>query len=225
MAKPTDLPRWATDPSLVTEPAEGKKDLGWFPGELMPAQFLNWLFRHIYLWIAWVYTYAAGTELANTWSQSQAFNGAFSFNGNDVSNSNWSNSLLVWGASQIAQNVNTNNYLMPFVVDAALQDIGGANAGKADLALPESGHLRNFTLCADQVPPSGQTLTVKLTKKGGATTTIGTMTSADTYPKVFDTNVPVTAGERVQIHMETSATTGLITWPRLTCVYKAFAAS
>lgn len=66
MAKPDDLPRWSTDAdypagaqpwnetATKVEPIEGKKDEGFEPKERPPAQYLNWLFNLIYLWLVWL---------------------------------------------------------------------------------------------------------------------------------------------------------------------------
>lgn len=52
--RPSDLPRWATDPGSRVEPPEGKKDEGWQEGEKPPAGFFNWLFGKLYDWVAWL---------------------------------------------------------------------------------------------------------------------------------------------------------------------------
>lgn len=53
--EPSSLPRWATDGAAgIVEPSSGKKDLGFDPGERPPAQYFDWLFNLIYLWIYWL---------------------------------------------------------------------------------------------------------------------------------------------------------------------------
>ena len=66
------LPRWADtvagDPAKVSEPASGKKDIGWVVGEKPPAQWKNWLQLQIYNWLVWLDAFE--TE-AHTWTQLQ----------------------------------------------------------------------------------------------------------------------------------------------------------
>lgn len=54
MAKPTNTPRWADVGGAIVEPTSGKKNVGNVAGERPPAQYLNWLFNLIYLWIVWL---------------------------------------------------------------------------------------------------------------------------------------------------------------------------
>lgn len=54
-AKPASTPRWADGGSAeVTEPASGKKDIGWLSAERPPAQYFNWLFNLIYQWMEYL---------------------------------------------------------------------------------------------------------------------------------------------------------------------------
>jgi len=71
MAKPTSLPRWATDVgAMITEPTEGKKDSGWAPLEKPPAQYFNWWQKVVYLWAV----YLDGlTNEALTWAAKHTF--------------------------------------------------------------------------------------------------------------------------------------------------------
>lgn len=66
------LPRWADtvsgDPAKVSEPASGKKDIGWVVGEKPPAQWKNWLLLQCYNWLVWLDAFE--TE-AHTWTQLQ----------------------------------------------------------------------------------------------------------------------------------------------------------
>ena len=68
------LPRWADtvagDPSKVSEPAAGKKDIGWLVAEKPPAQWKNWLQLQIYNWLVWLDAFE--TE-AHTWTKTQTF--------------------------------------------------------------------------------------------------------------------------------------------------------
>lgn len=70
MAKPTDLPRWADDGGDITEPLEGKKDIGYEDAELPSHSELNWLLNLIYQWTA----YLDGlTAEALTWTNAHVF--------------------------------------------------------------------------------------------------------------------------------------------------------
>jgi hypothetical protein len=73
------LPRWANtvagDPSKVSEPASGKKDIGWIVGEKPPAQWKNWLLLQCYNWLVWLDAFE--TE-AHTWTITQTFGGGIS---------------------------------------------------------------------------------------------------------------------------------------------------
>ena len=66
------LPRWADtvagDPAKVSEPASGKKDIGWLVGEKPPAQWKNWLLLQTYAWLLWLDAFE--TE-AHTWTKLQ----------------------------------------------------------------------------------------------------------------------------------------------------------
>ncbi len=54
MAKPSSLPRWATGGAVTPEPTEGKKTLGWEPGEKPPAQYVNWAQNLVYQWCVYL---------------------------------------------------------------------------------------------------------------------------------------------------------------------------
>ena len=66
------LPRWADtvagDPAKVSEPASGKKDIGWIVGEKPPAQWKNWLLLQCYNWLVWLDAFE--TE-SHTWTKLQ----------------------------------------------------------------------------------------------------------------------------------------------------------
>jgi hypothetical protein len=68
------LPRWADtvagDPSKVSEPPSGKKDIGWIVGEKPPAQWKNWLLLQCYNWLVWLDAFE--TE-SHTWTKLQTF--------------------------------------------------------------------------------------------------------------------------------------------------------
>lgn len=50
-AKPTVLPRWATDLSNNTEPLSGQKDTGWTTGQDGVSSYDNWFKYNAYLWL------------------------------------------------------------------------------------------------------------------------------------------------------------------------------
>jgi len=66
------LPRWADtvagDPAKVSEPASGKKDIGWLVGEKPPAQWENWMRLQDYNWLVWLDAFE--TE-SHTWTKLQ----------------------------------------------------------------------------------------------------------------------------------------------------------
>ena len=68
------LPRYADtvagDPSKVSEPPSGKKDIGWVVGEKPPAQWMNWLLLQCYNWLLWLDAFE--TE-SHTWTKLQTF--------------------------------------------------------------------------------------------------------------------------------------------------------
>lgn len=74
MAKPTILPRWATDGGAdVTEPSSGQKDSGYVDAQAPDAGELNWLLLNNYLWEVWL---DAFESTAHTWTATQTFDAA-----------------------------------------------------------------------------------------------------------------------------------------------------
>lgn len=64
MAKPTDLPEWATDGgAVVTEPSLGKKQSGWLSPEKPSDGVWNWLHNKTYEWLDWLDTNTDGDYL------------------------------------------------------------------------------------------------------------------------------------------------------------------
>jgi hypothetical protein len=53
LLQPT-IPRWADTSSNVTEPASGKKDIGWIVNEVPPSSYQNWLQKTTGDWFKWV---------------------------------------------------------------------------------------------------------------------------------------------------------------------------
>jgi hypothetical protein len=79
--KPSTLPRWADQPSAqIVEPNDGKKGIGWVPGEEPPAQYFNWWQRLVYDWIQWL---GAILDRANIWTAGQEFEAANTYRGDD----------------------------------------------------------------------------------------------------------------------------------------------
>lgn len=55
------LPRWAsTDDSRVVEPPTGSKNYGFQKGYKPPAQWVNWLWKHCYLWLSYLRLFMIG---------------------------------------------------------------------------------------------------------------------------------------------------------------------
>jgi len=74
MAKPSTLPRWATDAAApLTEPTEGRKDLGFLVKDKPPAQVLNWLLYWLYQWTSWANTSGAAKDEDNAFAALQTF--------------------------------------------------------------------------------------------------------------------------------------------------------
>lgn len=80
--RPTKFPRWATVPyvdpvvggSNVVEPPDQQKDIGWLRKQKPPANYTNWLFNLIYLWLE----YLDGTVEENyTLQQIRFFDGGY----------------------------------------------------------------------------------------------------------------------------------------------------
>lgn len=58
-AKPTTLPRWSetgggTQSNIIPAPLSGRQDVGFSPGEELPASWLNWLLNLLYRWSAYL---------------------------------------------------------------------------------------------------------------------------------------------------------------------------
>lgn len=104
MAKPTQLPRWASGAGAVItpEPTEGKKDTGWVVSEKPPAQTFNWWMRRVYEWLSYLDTI---TNEALTWAAKHTFSGGLATPvpptaGNDVVNKTYADDLMtVYGVA------------------------------------------------------------------------------------------------------------------------------
>jgi len=54
LPKPAVIPRWADTPGRRIEPTEGRKDSGWFVGDIPPAEHFNWLWGYGGDWWKWL---------------------------------------------------------------------------------------------------------------------------------------------------------------------------
>jgi hypothetical protein len=54
MAKPTQLPEWATDETNNTEPSSGQKETGWEFNQPAVSSYFNWWQHLVFLWIAYL---------------------------------------------------------------------------------------------------------------------------------------------------------------------------
>lgn len=66
--KPTSIPRWAANVSVV-EPSLGKKNVGWLNGERPASAMWNWLQRNLSEWVMWL---QVGSSRVLPWFQSTA---------------------------------------------------------------------------------------------------------------------------------------------------------
>jgi hypothetical protein len=96
-AKPMKLPRWATGVhAKITEPNEGKKDIGHQVAERPPAQYFNWLFNLTHQWLSWLNDFEL---VAHVWQAAQTFAAGISGN------------LTVDGDLSASGNVDVGGYL------------------------------------------------------------------------------------------------------------------
>lgn len=82
MAQPTTQPRWANNGGVLVQPASGKLDIGWLPGELPPGQYMNWWMNLVYLWVQYLLATLTMTRtkfptaiFATNWAASITFSG------------------------------------------------------------------------------------------------------------------------------------------------------
>jgi len=66
--KPTSIPRWDDDETNLTEPSEGKKDVGWEVDEIPPSSWENWKSNLIGNWFKWIDERIVDTDSGNGWS-------------------------------------------------------------------------------------------------------------------------------------------------------------
>lgn len=109
ISKPTIIPRWANNGGIVTQPTEGKKDIGWLTNEHPPAQFLNWLF---FLLCGWVQYFLAeqqmlGNIVYDHFVGSAIDTGKWSITGLAVAQQDWSGGAN--GVVQFTQNSGNHN--------------------------------------------------------------------------------------------------------------------
>jgi hypothetical protein len=66
--KPTNTVRWADVSGSITEPASGKKDVGWESNEVVAHGVLNWFLNLYHQWILWLDAFA---DELHTWTRKQ----------------------------------------------------------------------------------------------------------------------------------------------------------
>lgn len=75
--KPTNLAEWATGAAPIVEPTLPQKQAGWPVDFKPPAQWFNWWWNLIHLWIVWLDAFESE---GHTWTGIQVFNNATQFN-------------------------------------------------------------------------------------------------------------------------------------------------
>jgi hypothetical protein len=117
MAKPSEVPAWATTGTIVT-PSSGKRATGWVTGEKAPAQWFNWYMNRVGQWCTWLNGLQA--ELL-TWTARQTFTGGVTVSGTssfasattfDVDGAGWQTLTLNTGGNWAAD-TSSGNYLAP----------------------------------------------------------------------------------------------------------------
>jgi hypothetical protein len=66
--KPTSIPRWDDDETNLTEPSEGKKDIGWEVDEIPPSSWENWKSNLIGNWFKWIDERIVDANAGDGWS-------------------------------------------------------------------------------------------------------------------------------------------------------------
>lgn len=70
MVKPTNLAEWGTGTAPIVEPTLPQKQAGFAVSDRPPAQWFNWFWNLVHLWIVWL---DAFESTAHTWSAFQTF--------------------------------------------------------------------------------------------------------------------------------------------------------
>jgi len=68
--KPTNLAEWATGAAPIVEPTLPQKQAGWTPAFKPPAQWFNWWWNLVHLWIVWLDAFESEVH---TWTAAQTF--------------------------------------------------------------------------------------------------------------------------------------------------------
>lgn len=106
MTKPTNLAEWGTGAAPIVEPSTPQKQAGFAVSDRPPAQWFNWFFNLVHLWIVWL---DAFESTIHTWSAFQTFS-AFEntttaiFNGSADFNDAFN--LNTGGSASIARELN-----------------------------------------------------------------------------------------------------------------------
>lgn len=78
MAKPTDIPTWATDAGATSDPGPTRRATGFIAGKKLPAKWLNWLLNRQAGWFTYLRDLHTEPEFLNkiyTWTERHAFRG------------------------------------------------------------------------------------------------------------------------------------------------------
>lgn len=76
MAKPTEIPTWATDPGATSDPGPTHKARGFQPGKRCPAGWLNWVLSKQGAWLNYLANLHDESEFLNkvySWTNSHYF--------------------------------------------------------------------------------------------------------------------------------------------------------
>lgn len=68
--KPTNNAEWGTGAAPIVEPTLPQKQAGWSPSFKPPAQWFNWFFNLVHLWIVWLDAFESEVH---TWTAAQTF--------------------------------------------------------------------------------------------------------------------------------------------------------
>ena len=70
MVKPTNLAEWGTGAAPIVEPSTPQKQAGFAVSDRPPAQWFNWFWNLVHLWIVWLDSFES---TAHAWSAFQTF--------------------------------------------------------------------------------------------------------------------------------------------------------
>jgi hypothetical protein len=78
MAKPTEIPSWATDAGATNDPGASRKATGFVTGKKAPAKWFNWLHNRSGQWFSYLSNLHSEPEFLDkpyAWTGEHAFNG------------------------------------------------------------------------------------------------------------------------------------------------------